>query len=70
MYLFASTDVFQMFSTDICCLQVATGQDFKQTYNMSKTEIDIEIEATAKSKLKSKLRSKPETEIEMEIETD
>ena len=87
LYLFASTDVFQMFflwrfflscplmflaccSTDVCCLQVATDQDFKQTYNTLKTEVEIEIEATAKSKLKSKLRSKPQTEIEIEIEAD
>ena len=87
LYLFASTDVFQMFflwrfflscplmflaccSTDVCCLQVATDQDFKQTYNTLKTEVEIEIEATAKSKLKSKLRSKPQTETEIEIEAD
>ena len=87
LYLFASTDVFQMFflwrfflscplmflaccSTDVCCLQVATDQDFKQTYNTLKTEVEIEIEATAKRKLKSKLRSKPETETEIEIEAD
>ena len=57
-------------STDVCCLQVATDQDFKQTYNTLKTEVEIEIEATAKSKLKSKLRSKPQTETEIEIEAD
>ena len=57
-------------STDVCCLQVATDQDFKQTYNTLKTEVEIEIEATAKSKLKSKSRSKPETETEIEIEAD
>ena len=87
LYLFASTDVFQMFflwrfflscplmflaccSTDVCCLQVATDQDFKQTYNTLKTEVELEIEANAKSKLKSKLRSKPQPKTEIEIEAD
>ena len=57
-------------STDVCCLQVATDEDFKQTYNTLKTEVEIEIEATAKSKLKSKLRSKPQTETEIKIEAE
>ena len=59
-----SSDVF----TDICCLKVATDQDFKQTYNTLKTEVEIEIEATTKSKLES--RSKPQIETEIEIETE